>query len=217
VFINPHTIAFLDSPDLFCYTVTTDRSVGHQMTRDDILDAAAQIIREKGYHATSMQDIAEAVDLRKASLYHHFDGKQKILVELLDMALDILIQELEGVVKTQIPPDEKLRLAMRSYLNSLAKYNDLASVLLLEHRSLEHKLRKKHIARRDRYEKLWRGIIEDGTTNGIFICDDPGLATKIVLGIANWTIMWYRQSGQFSADDIADQSADLILHGLCVR
>jgi AcrR family transcriptional regulator len=187
------------------------------MTRDDILDAAAQIFREKGYHATSMQDIAEAVDLRKASLYHHFDGKQKILVELLDMALDILIEELERVVETQIPPDEKLRLAMRSYLNSLAKYNDLASVLLLEHRSLEQKLRKKHISRRDRYEELWRGIIEDGISMGIFICNDPGLATKVVLGIANWTIMWYRQAGSLSATEVADQSASLILNGLCVR
>ena len=187
------------------------------MTRDEILEAAAQIIREKGYHATSMQDIAEAVDLRKASLYHHFDGKQNILVELLDMALDILIEELEKVVKTQVSPEEKLRLAMRSYLNSLAKYNDLASVLLLEHRSLEQKLRKKHVSRRDRYEELWRGIIEDGVSTGVFICDDPGLATKVVLGIANWTIMWYRQEGSLSATDIADQSANLVLNGLYVR
>ena len=111
------------------------------------------------------------------------------MVELLDKALDILIEELEKVVKTQVPPEEKLRLAMHSYLNSLAKYNDLASVLLLEHRSLEQKLRKKHITRRDRYEELWRGIIEDGVSTGIFICDDPGLGTKVVLGIANWTIM----------------------------
>lgn len=187
------------------------------MTRDDILEAAAQIIREKGFHGTSMQDIAEAVDLRKASLYHHFDGKQKILVELLDMALDILIEELEIVIKKQVPPDEKLRLAMHSYLNCLAKYNDLASVLLLEHRSLEQKLRKQHISRRDRYEVLWRGIIEDGVSAGVFICDNPGLATKVVLGIANWTIMWYRQDGSLSATEIADQSASLILNGLCVR
>lgn len=187
------------------------------MTRDDILEAAAQIIREKGYHATSMHDIAQAVDLRKASLYHHFDGKQMILVELLDKALDILIEELETVVKKQVPPDEKLRLAIHSYLNSLSKYNDLASVLLLEHRSLQQKLRKLHISRRDRYEELWHGIIEDGISSGVFHCDDSGLATKVVLGIVNWTIMWYRQDGSLSATEIADQSANLILNGLCVR
>jgi AcrR family transcriptional regulator len=187
------------------------------MTRDDILEAAAQIIREKGYHATSMQDIADAVDLRKASLYHHFNGKQKILVELLDKALDILIEELEGVVKIQVPADEKLRLAIHSYLNCLSKYNNLASVLLLEHRSLEQELRKKHISRRDRYEELWRGIIEDGISSGVFHCDDSGLATKIVLGIVNWTIMWYRKDGSLTAAEIADQSANLILNGLCVR
>jgi AcrR family transcriptional regulator len=187
------------------------------MTRDDILEAAAQIFREKGYHATSMQDIAKAVDLRKASLYHHFDGKQKILVELLDMSLDILINELEVVVQTQVPPDEKLRLSIRSYLKSLSENIDLASVLLLEHRSLEPKLRKEHIPRRDRYEELWRGIIEEGVSAGVFSCNDPGLATKAVLGIANWTIMWYQKDGSLSATEIADHSANLILNGLSIR
>jgi AcrR family transcriptional regulator len=187
------------------------------MTKEDILEAAAQIIREKGYHAASMQDIAQAVDLRKASLYHHFDRKQKILVELLDKALDILIEEITGVVQTPVPPDEKLRLALQSYLNSLVDNIDLASVLLLEHRSLEPGLREGHIPRRDRYEELWRGIIEEGVSQGAFSCDDPRLAVKAVLGVANWTIMWYQERGSLSATEIADQTADLLLNGLCVR
>lgn len=187
------------------------------MTKDEILEAAAQIIREKGFHATSMQDIAQAVDLRKASLYHHFDRKQEILVELLDKALDILIEQIEAVVERPVPPNEKLRLALRAYLNCLVENIDLASVLLLEHRSLEPSLRERHIPRRDRYEELWRGIIEEGVSQGIFSCDDPHLAVKVVLGVTNWTIMWYQESGPLSATDVADQTADLLLNGLCVR
>jgi len=187
------------------------------MTKEEILEAAAQIIREKGYHAASMQDIAQAVDLRKASLYHHFDRKQKILVELLDKALDILIEEIEVVVQKPVTPDEKLRLALRSYLNSLVDNIDLASVLLLEHRSLEPGLQEGHIPRRDRYEELWRGIIEEGVSEGVFSCDDPRLAIKAVLGVANWTIMWYQEGGSLSATEIADQTADLLLNGLCIR
>jgi AcrR family transcriptional regulator len=187
------------------------------MTKEDILEAAAQIIREKGYHAASMQDIAQAVDLRKASLYHHFDRKQKILVELLDKALDILIEEIKIVIQTPVPPDEKLRLALRSYLNSLAEHIDLASVLLLEHRSLEPSLRESHLPRRDRYEELWRGIIDEGVSKGVFSCDDPRLAIKVVLGVANWTIMWYQPEGPLSTTEIADQSAELLLNGLCIR
>ena len=94
---------------------------------------------------------------------------------------------------------------------------DLASVLLLEHRSLEKKFRKRHIPKRDRYEDLWKGIIEEGVVQGDFSCDDPNLSVKAILGIANWTIMWYRPEGPLSAKEIADRSADLFLNGICVR
>ena len=60
-------------------------------------------------------------------------------------------------------------------------------------------------------------IIEEGVGQGVFTCDDPNLAVKVVLGIANWTIMWYRPEGPLSALEIADQSADLFLNGICVR
>ena len=187
------------------------------MSRKDILEAAAQIISVKGFHGTSMQDIAEAVDLRKASLYHHISSKQEILVELLDTALDMLIEELEGVVSQSISPDEKFRLAMRSYIHTLAENLDLSTVLILEHRSLEPKFRRRHIPKRDKYETLWRDIIEEGVEKNTFNSSDPLLEVKFVLGVANWTIMWYDPSGTYTADQIADHSADLLLSGLKIR
>ncbi|MCJ7824631.1 MAG: TetR/AcrR family transcriptional regulator, partial [Anaerolineales bacterium] len=78
------------------------------MQRSDIIQAAAQIFRQKGYHGTSMQDIADAVHLQKASLYHHISGKQEILVDILDRALDLLIEDIETVAKSDIKPEEKV-------------------------------------------------------------------------------------------------------------
>jgi AcrR family transcriptional regulator len=86
------------------------------MTRDDILGAAAQIFREKGFHAASMQDIAEAVNLQKASLYYHVSSKQEILLALLDRALDLLIERMQLVLAQPLSPDEKVRQAMRYWL-----------------------------------------------------------------------------------------------------
>jgi len=183
------------------------------MTREEILEAAAQIIREKGFHATSMQDIAKAVDLRKASLYHHVNSKQEILVDLLDQALELLIRQIEGVVSQDLPPDEKFREAVRSYLIGMAENLDLAAVLLLEHRSLEPEFRERHIPRRDAYEGYWRGIIQEGIDSGIFSEQDVGLSVKVVLGVVNWTIMWFNPQGSMSASQIADYSADLLLNG----
>ena len=120
------------------------------MTRDQILEAAAQIFGQKGYHAASMQDIARAVNLQKASLYHHVDSKQEILLALLDQALDLLIERMEVVLQQDAAVDEKLRQAMRSYLQTLAENRELSAVLLFEHRSLEPELRERHLPRRDR-------------------------------------------------------------------
>ena len=84
------------------------------MTRDEILEAAAQIFREKGFHAASMQDIAQAVNLQKASLYYHVTSKQEILLDLLDRALDLLIQIIEPVACSSQPPDQKVRQAIHA-------------------------------------------------------------------------------------------------------
>ncbi|MCJ7432831.1 MAG: TetR/AcrR family transcriptional regulator, partial [Anaerolineales bacterium] len=93
------------------------------MTRDDILDAAAQVFRQKGFHGASMSDIAEAVNLQKASLYHHVSSKQEILLALLERALGLLTEHIAGIVSQPIPADRKLRQMMRAYLIALAEYS----------------------------------------------------------------------------------------------
>ena len=187
------------------------------MTRSQILEAAAQIFSEKGYHAASMQDIARAVNLQKASLYHHVSGKQEILVELLDQAMDILIERISSVVFQPRPPEEKLRQAMQVYILSLIDQRDLAAVLLFEHRSLGADLKARHLPRRDRFEGLWRGLIQDGVTDGTFACDDPAQAARALLGVMNWTVTWYSVDGPLTGEEIADQYAGLFLDGLLKR
>jgi AcrR family transcriptional regulator len=180
----------------------------------DIIQAAAQIFRQKGYHGTSMQDIADAVQLQKASLYYHISGKQEILVSILDHALDLMIADLEGVIAADTSPAEQLHQAMSTYVGRLAADADLAAVLLLEHRSLDAEARSSHIRRRDRFESLWRGIIQRGIEQGDFRPQDPRLATFALLGVLNWTITWFRPEGDFTPDQIANLYTDLFLHGL---
>jgi AcrR family transcriptional regulator len=187
------------------------------MTRDDILSAAAQVFSQKGFHATSMQDIAQAVNLQKGSLYHHVSSKQEILVDLLDRALDLLIERLSGVLDQPNPPEEKLRQAIRVYLETLAEHADLSVVLLLEHRSLEPDLHTRHVPRRDRFESMWRDLIQEGKDAGIYSCISPSLAARGLLGVMNWTITWYQPDGPLTAAEIAEQFADLFLNGLMRR
>jgi AcrR family transcriptional regulator len=187
------------------------------MTRDEILEAAAQIFREKGFHAASMQDIAQAVNLQKASLYHHVTSKQEILLDLLDRALDLLIQIIEPVASSNLSPDQKVRQAICAYLQAMLDNRDLATVLLLEHRSLEPQFNARHIPRRDRFERLWRDMLQEGYDQGLFTCTDAALAARYLLGVLNWTITWYRPDGALSPESLSAQFADLYLSGLLVR
>lgn len=184
------------------------------MTRDDILDAAAQVFRKKGFHGASMADIADSVNLQKASLYHHVTSKQEILLELLERALSLLEEQISGVASQSLPADQKLRQMIRAYLQALAEYPDMSSVLLFEHRSLDKKNHSRHVPHRDRFEALWRDVVLEGRRTKVFDCPDAGLAVRALMGTMNWTLTWYRPDGPLSITKIADDYADLFLNGL---
>jgi AcrR family transcriptional regulator len=187
------------------------------MTRDEILAAAVQIFGQKGFHATSMQEIAEAVNLQKASLYHHVSSKQEILVDVLDQALDLFIANMQAVMQSPLPPDDMLRQAMQTYMVTILQQRDLASVLLLEHRSLEPELHARHIPRRDRFEGLWRDLIHQGVEAGCYFAVDPAMTARALLGVMNWVITWYSPQGNLTPEQISSQYADLFLKGLLRR
>ncbi len=184
------------------------------MTRDDILDAAAQVFRKKGFHGASMADIADSVNLQKASLYHHVSSKQEILLELLERALGLLEEQISQVAIQPLPADQKLRQMIRAYLQALAEYPDLSSVLLFEHRSLDKKNHARHVPHRDRFEGLWRDVVNEGRRTKVFDCPDAGLAVRALMGTMNWTLTWYHPDGAMSITKIADEYADLFLKGL---
>jgi AcrR family transcriptional regulator len=184
------------------------------MTREDILEAAAQVFRQKGFHGASMNDIADAVNLQKASLYHHVSSKQEILLELLDRALILLLERISPIASQNIPADRKLRLMVRAYLQILVENIDLATVLLFEHRALERRQHARHVPNRNKFEALWREALAEGVGAGLFQCDDVPLTARALLGLMNWTITWYRPDGEKTIEQIADDYSALLLNGL---
>ena len=184
------------------------------MTREDILEAAAQVFSQKGFHGASMNDIAGAVNLQKASLYHHVSSKQEILIEILGRALQMLLERISSITSQEIPADKKLRMMIREYMQILAENGDLATVLLFEHRALERRQHARHVPSRDKFEMLWRNVLADGVENKIFKCDDIALTVRALLGLMNWTITWYHPDGDKTIEQIADDYSNLLLSGL---
>jgi hypothetical protein len=96
----------------------------------------------------------------------------------------------------------------------LEEHAALASVLLLEHRSLTPEYHDRHIPRRDRFERLWRDLIQEGMDSGVFHAVDTAMTARALLGVMNWTITWYRPEGRYSSGQISDNFASLFLDGL---
>jgi AcrR family transcriptional regulator len=141
-------------------------------------------------------------------------SKQDILVTILDESLDLLVSDLEAVIAANGGAEWQLRRAIHAYVERLVENADLATVLLLEHRSLQPELRARHIRKRDKYESLWRGIIAQGVRMGVFRPVDEAVAAFALLGVMNWMITWYRPHGRYLPSQLADQFADLFLKGL---
>jgi TetR/AcrR family transcriptional regulator, cholesterol catabolism regulator len=177
--------------------------------KDEILEVAARLFSERGYHATSMRDIGEAAGILAGSLYSHIQGKEDLLFGIVQRAADAFLSALEAVQATDASPEEKLRLAMRAHIEVVAGGPEAARVFHHEWRALAGRRRTEVRKLRRRYEAMWDDIVRElpGAT-------DPRAARLLVLSAANWTYTWYRPDGPMSPQQVADRFTDLLLDGL---
>lgn len=185
-----------------------------KVTRKDIIDAATHLFNQSGYHATSMRDIAQAVDLKKPSLYHHFDSKEDILLAILETGMDQFIGDVEAIVASDESCERKLHAAVDAHARLIADNPESAAVFLREDRGLGDDYLAEYIAKRDEVERLFRSIIQQGIEEGVFRETDVAITTHALLGTVNWMTRWYRPQGRLNASQIADIFCSLFLHGL---
>lgn len=185
-----------------------------KVTRESIIDAAIHLFNQSGYHATSMSDIARAVEIKKPSLYHHFDSKEDILLTILETGMEQFLRDMEAIVASDQDCASKLRAATRAHARLIAENPEGAAVFLREDRGLGDEYLSEYVAKRDRVERLFRQIIQQGVEEGVFRPTDVTIAARGLLGMVNWMTRWYRPGGRLSADSIADVFCDLFLQGL---
>jgi len=189
------------------------------VNREDIIRAAAKVFRERGFHGTTMQQIADAVGLQKGSLYHHIASKEELLNEVVIAGLTQLGERLEAVVTSSLPPAQKLRQLIETHIRYAAENLDIATVVLFEHRAMLDfpALRAEYVARRDFFESQFRKAIQEGVDSGDFCPVDVPIVAQALLGAHNWLVMWYRPDGRLSPPEIASVIAEVFLRGLAAR
>ena len=175
---------------------------------------ATRLFRRRGYPATSMQDLGEALGMNRGSLYHYISGKDELLWAILNRALDLLEVRVLPLLETDGPAVDRLTDAIREHLRVAADHADELSLIQIELRALDPERQHAIIARRDAYEGRWRAAIEDGIADGSLREFDVRLAGIGILSACNWFTQWYRPDGALTVDEVADAFGQLFLRGL---
>jgi len=184
--------------------------------RLEILRAAGKQFRVRGFAEAGMRDIAAAADLSPANLYNYFQGKQEILFFCQDNSLDRMIAALEKARHLRTTFAERLRFIIVSHLRCLLDEVEGSAAHLLTS-ALPARLQRSLVAKRDRYEGGVRQLISAGARSGEFVCNDPALAARAMLGAMNWSVRWFNPEGLMTATEIAEGFADYLIRGLLAK
>ena len=180
----------------------------------EILAASQNVLKEKGYAATSVRDIAKALSMEPASLYSHFKSKEDILkITCFDMAdkLELGIAEVNDIY---FNAEEKLRIAINLHVKVLTQNLNSAMIFIRDWRNLTGKSLDQFILKRNAYEAGFREIVQTGINEGIFNETDKKFAALTILSSVNWIVEWYKEDGSLSSEHIATKLSDFILSGL---
>ncbi len=180
---------------------------------DDIVDIAVRVFLERGYDGTSMEDLSRAAGISKSSFYYHVSGKEELLEHGVNRALDALFGVLDEPAALEGRAVERLRHILRRMVEIVAER--LPEVALLVRANGNTKTEERALERRREFDRavtrLMRQAIRDGDVR---TAAEPGLATRLMLGMAVSVVSWYRPEGSISAGDLVAAIEDLALHGL---
>ena len=179
----------------------------------DILRAAAEVFRRKGFHAAGMREIAAQAGMHAGNLYYYFANKQELLAFFQEDSLAQLLEMARRVTASSAPPDAQLGELVTEHVRILNEAIP-GSLAHLEVEALEEPWRAAIQARRDEYESILRTVIARGTRERVFRSVDSKVAALAVLGAVNWTVKWFQPDGGSSAAAIGETFAELLVGGL---
>jgi AcrR family transcriptional regulator len=185
--------------------------------RDDLVRAAAQLFREKGFEGTTIRDIAGAVGMCSGSPFYHFANKHELLMAVMEEGLRLGLERTRAVVDgTGLGAAERFRRLVRAHYGILHDTgSDFIPVMLYDWRSLPAQYKRRIIELKDGYDAIWQDTLDDLHAEGRLRAD-ARLARLMILGAINFSATWYRSyarsAGRLDLDALADQTVALVLH-----
>ena len=181
---------------------------------DQIYRVAAEIMCQKGYEATSMNDIADAVGLTKAGIYHYIRGKEHLLFEIMTYAMDMVDQDVMLPAREVADAEERLRTIVWRHSKRILEVGGAVTILLDETSALTPAHRRIIRARKRGYLDLVRQTLEQLAAEGKLRNVSPTVATFSLFGIIMWISRWYHKGGKISPEQAAKDVLEIALNGV---
>jgi AcrR family transcriptional regulator len=185
--------------------------------RDQILRTAADLFRERGFPATTLDDIAKPLGMSKASLYTYFRGKDEILAAISRETIESFTHELSLVLTSDLSPEDKLRRIVREHVRFVIANRSFLTVFFSEETNLPARFARALAAQKDRYDKGVESVVADGIRRGVFRDVPPRLVVFGLLGMVNWVYKWYNPRGRWGAEEISSAFLAMVEDGLLRR
>lgn len=182
--------------------------------KEEVLEAAVALFSHKGYHATTVREIAEEVGMLSGSLYAHIASKEDLLYQIVLQASERFMSAVTPILAGPEPAGVKLRRAMAAHIQVVAESPEAATVFLHEWKALSPERRAAVIERRAAYEALLGEIIQQGVAAGELRPVDATFARLLVMSAVNWAYQWYRPGGPLGPDEVAERFCSIILEGI---
>lgn len=188
-----------------------------ERTRQRILDAAARTFRDKGYSATTLNDIASAARLRAGSIYYHFDSKEQILEEVLDIGIrriaDTVIRDVRAL-PADASPSLKIRAGIETHLRTLLQHGPYSSANIRIFGQAPRSAQQRNLTLRNLYADFWRDLLAEARDAGEIDPNfDLSLIRMFLFGALNWTVEWYKP-GKRTLSEFADEVWTILFDGV---
>lgn len=194
------------------------RRAGVKGTRGSIVEEATRLFGAQGYTGTTMRDIATAVGVLPGSLYTHIDGKETLLLEIVEGGIDKFLALGYAAVAGPGNAEVRLRALIRGHVAIVAQNAERTLVVFHQWRYLTGDNLDRIVEKRRQYELIMTTVVQDGSREGLF-SSKLHLKTAVlgILGALNWTAEWYKPDGPDSGEEIGERLADAIMFGLKAR
>ena len=193
---------------------STRRAASQRRRAPEIIDAAARVFAERGFHGATTQDIADVLGIRQASLYYYFSSKEAALELVCLKGVEGFVDAAKAIAAEKRSARERVSLLIKSHLSPLVDRGNYVKVFLKERQHLPSESRRR-IGRWSRgLERIFEQVIREGVEKGEFRADlDVRLTTLAILGMCNAVPSWYNREGRPAAD-VAAGFSKVVLDGI---